>query len=112
MGFLKKLFGGGSDDDSASSGDGFFIYVQCDRCQERLRLRIIKQHDLNYAGHGYVWHKTIVDGRCFQQMPAIVHFDRNLDVVSEEIEGGHFISKAEFEAPASIPTADIDSADN
>ena len=100
MGFLKKLFGG---DRASSSGgsdkNGFFVYVQCDRCQQKVRLRIIKQHDLNYSGDGFVWHKTIVDSRCFQQIPAVVHFDRNLNMVSQDIDGGHFITEAEFEQP-------------
>jgi len=100
MGFLKKLFGGGSGSSSGSSDkDGFFVYVQCDQCQQKVRLRIIKGHDLNYSEDGYVWHKTIVDSRCFQQIPTVVHFDRNLNMISQDIDGGHFITKAEFEQP-------------
>jgi hypothetical protein len=98
MGFLKKLFGGGNNSASnASDKDGFFIYVQCDRCEKRVRLRILKQHDLNYTDDGFVWHKTIVDSRCFQHIPAVVHFDRSLNVLNQEIDGGHFITRAEFE---------------
>jgi hypothetical protein len=98
MGFLKKLFGGGDGGaPSSSDKDGFFVYVQCDRCQAPVRLRINRQHDLNYSDDGYVWRKTIVDSRCFQQIPTVVHFDRSLNVISQEIEGGHFISQSEYE---------------
>ena len=102
MGFLKKLFGGGSEGGSSDAGqDGFFVYVQCDHCQKKVRLRIIKGHDLNFAGDGFVWHKTIVDSRCFQQIPAVVHFDRNLNMTNAEISGGHFITKEEYDQPES-----------
>jgi hypothetical protein len=106
MGFLKKLFGGG---DSSSSGrgdsDGFFLYVQCDHCQKKVRLRLNKRYDLNHTGDGYVWHKTIVDSRCFRPMAAVVHFDARLNPSKQEIEGGRFISRAEFEeAEVSKPT--------
>ena len=112
MGFLKKLFGGSGDSGSGSTGDGFFVFVQCNRCQERLRLRIIKQHDLNYSDDGFVWHKTIVDGRCFQQIPVVVHFDRNLNVLSQDIDGGHFITQAEYEQAEVSHATDNESTDD
>lgn len=97
MSFLRKLFGGGESKPTADK-EGFFVYVQCDHCGKQLRLRVQKQHDLNREDGGYVWHKTIVDSRCFRQMPAVVHFDGAYDIVSAEIDGGRFISQAEFEA--------------
>ena len=111
MSFLKRLFGGGSDSSSNNSGsDGFFVYVQCDRCEKRVRLRINKHHDLNRTDDGFVWRKTIVDSRCFQQIPTVVHFDRSFTIVSEEIDGGHFISQAEYDLAEVSRGTDTDSA--
>jgi len=99
MGFLKKLFG---SEDSNRSGkadpEGFFVYVQCDRCEAKVRLRINKQYDLSPTGDGYEWHKTIVDSRCFQRIPTVAHFDRDLNMTHADIQGGHYISFEEYEA--------------
>jgi hypothetical protein len=100
MSFLKKLFGG--DDSSRSSREddqGFFLYVQCDHCGAKVRLRVHKQHDLNYSDEGYVWVKTIVDSRCFRPMHTVVHFDSKYRVTGSELEGGRYISREEYEAP-------------
>lgn len=98
MGFLSKLFGGKNQPEKTNSdSSGFFFYVQCDNCGMKVRLRILKQYELNYSGDGYVWHKTIIDSRCFQEIPTVVHFDRNYNVTNADINGGHQISKEEFE---------------
>jgi hypothetical protein len=99
MGFLKKLFGG---DQSGSAGDadpdGFFLYVRCDNCGKGVRLRVDRKHDLNLADGGYVWHKTVVDSKCFRPIPTVVHFDGNYNVTHSDIEGGQYISKEEYES--------------
>ena len=100
MSFLKRLFGGEDSNRSGrSDDDGFFLYVQCDNCTAKVRLRVHKQHDLNYTDDGYVWVKTIIDSRCFQPMHTVVHFDRSYQIVSYELEGGRYISREEYEAP-------------
>jgi len=109
MSFLRKLFGSGEptrprDEDS----EGFFVYVQCDNCGQALRLRIHKHHDLNYAEDGYVWHKTIVDSRCFRPMTTVAYFDSRYQLTKAEIEGGRFISQAEFEAHKASRAGDKD----
>ncbi len=100
MGFLKRLFGGeGSSKGQSPDSDGFFFYVQCDNCGKKVRLRILKQYELNYSDGGYVWHKTIIDSRCFREIPAVVHFDSNYHVTNADINGGRQISLEEYEAP-------------
>lgn len=98
MGFLKRIFG---SDDSKKSGkadaEGFFVYVRCDQCGEKVRLRIHKQYDLIPSDDGYKWHKTIVDSRCFQRIPTVANFDRSFNLVNADIQGGRFISKEEYE---------------
>lgn len=98
MGFFKKLFGGSKPKVSGSDSDGFFFYVQCDHCGKKVRLRILKQYELNFSDDGYVWHKTIVDSQCFREIPAVVHFDRSYNVTNADISGGHQITREEFEA--------------
>ena len=93
LNFFRKLFGLGEP-----SGDphGIFFYVQCDRCGATVRLRVHKMHDLNREGAGFVWRKTIVDSRCFKPMPTTVTFDNHYQVTHEEIEGGRYVTEAEY----------------
>lgn len=109
MSFLKRLFGG--DDakrSSDSGGQGFFLYVRCDNCGAKVRLRVHKQHDLNSTDDGFVWMKTIIDSRCFQPMHTVVHFDRSYHMVNHELEGGRYISREEYEAPDVSQTTEPD----
>jgi hypothetical protein len=109
MSFLKRLFSGeGSSKGQSSDSDGFFFYVQCDNCGKKVRLRILKQYELNNSGNGYVWHKTIVDSRCFREIPTVVHFDSSYNVSSADIQGGHQISREEYEAPEVSRPSDND----
>ena len=111
MGFLKRLFGSGQS--SYEDKQGIYLYVACDHCGSRLRVRVDKQHDLNRESGGYVWHKTIVDSKCFRPMSTVVRFDRNYEVVEAEIEGGHYLTPAEYEADAEIePEADRTAEDS
>ena len=105
MGFLKKLFGGSDHPEQPSSKSntysdpqGVYFYVQCDRCGAPVRLRADKQHDLLNEGGGYTWHKTIVDNRCFRPMPTVVTLNANYEVTAQEITGGHYITREEYEA--------------
>ncbi len=72
--------------------------MRCDRCGTAVRLRADKQYDLMNEDGGYVWHKTIVDNRCFRPMPTVVTLNAAYEVVNQEIEGGHYISEEEYEA--------------
>ncbi len=105
MGFLKKLLGGSDRPESKSSPSasnadpqGVYFYVQCDRCGAPVRLRADKQHDLLNEGNGYTWHKTIVDNRCFRPMPTVVTLNANYEMTAQEITGGRYITREEYEA--------------
>ncbi|MEZ4516053.1 MAG: hypothetical protein R3C44_04165 [Chloroflexota bacterium] len=97
MGFLKTLFGG-KDQSPKKYVDkqGVYFYVQCDNCGTPVRIRADKTYDLANEGDGYVWHKTIVDNRCFRQMPTVVHLNNQYEMVAHEITGGHYISEEEY----------------
>jgi uncharacterized Zn finger protein len=97
MGFLKKIFGGG-EKKSAEYVDtrGVYFYVRCDNCGTIVKLRADKEYDLSRQDDGFVWHKTIVDNRCFRSIPTVVLLDGNYEVVSAEISGGKYVTEEEF----------------
>ncbi len=106
MGFLQRLFGGKKNKKPYVDTRGIYFYAQCDRCGSVVRLRADKEYDLNRESGGFVWHKTIVDNRCFRPMPAVVHLDTGYKVTQQTIENGRFITQEAYEAaqqPAGEP---------
>lgn len=98
MGFFKKLFGGEKKSSKYVDTRGVYFYVSCDHCGTITRVRADKEYDLIREGNGFVWHKTIVDNRCFRPIATVVNLDGNYQVSSEEISGGVFVSEAEYSA--------------
>lgn len=102
MGFLKKLLGDNTTGSRPAKGSadpqGVYFYVQCERCGTPVRLRADKQYDLVNEGGGYVWHKTIVDNRCFRPMPTVVFLNAAYEMVSHEISGGRYITPEEYDS--------------
>lgn len=99
MGFFKKLFGSGeSKPQEYVDKTGIYFYVQCNNCGSRLKVRADKQHDLLNEGGSYTWHKTIVDSKCFRRMETVVNLDSQYNVISYELNGGKFLTQAEYEA--------------
>lgn len=111
MGFWKRLWGG-SDKKSAPPVDpqGIYLYVRCDNCGAVVRVRADKQFDLQQADSGFVWHKTIVDSRCFRRMTTVVTFNRHYEAAQAEIQGGRYVTEADYQAylqpPAAPPSED------
>ena len=62
MGFLEKLLGRGGEI-QPSDPHGIYVYVQCDNCGEKLRIRADKRHDLmrNYQTDELIWKKEIME---------------------------------------------------
>lgn len=106
MGFWKRLLGG-SDKRAAPPADpqGIYLYARCDHCGAVVRVRADKQYDLLQAESGYVWNKTIVDSRCFRRMTTVVTFNRQYQVVQAEIQGGRYVTEADYQAYLQPPTA-------
>ncbi len=99
MGFLRKLFGGGENTQKEYvDKTGLYFYFQCNKCGSRVRVRADRQHDLLNEGDGYSWHKTIVDSKCFRRMETVVYLDRNYQVTNYTLEGGKFLTEAQYEA--------------
>ena len=100
MGILKRLAKAFSPQGQGGDQYGIHFYVQCDRCGAVVDARADKRNDLSrqYGGDSaFVWKKEILDDRCFQIMRAEVSFDERYNVLSQEISGGHFITKEEYE---------------
>jgi len=99
MGFLHKL--GGLLSSGKQNDNAIHLYVECDKCGEKLDIRVDKQYDLlpDYEGGGdYFLRKEMMDGTCFTLMYAEVHFDRQYNIIASEVQGGRLISREEFEA--------------
>jgi hypothetical protein len=62
-----------------------------------VRVRADKQYDLIDEGGSFVWHKTIVDNRCFRPMPTVVRFNAAYEMIDHEITGGHYITPEEYD---------------
>lgn len=99
MGFLRWFFGTSKQTppDNPGDPDGVYFYVQCDRCHTTVRVRADRKHDFNQEDGQYVWHKVIVDSKCFQRINTVVHLDSQYNIVNADIQGGHYITKAEYE---------------
>jgi hypothetical protein len=90
MGFLKKLFGGGT----SSSGSDFYTFdVTCDRCGETIEGKINISNDLSLDDEGgYFVRKVLIGGgRCFQQVEATFKFDASRKLQDRQISGGNFV---------------------
>ena len=110
MGFLRKLFGGEKEPAKYVDKQGVYFFVRCDNCGTITRLRADKEYDLGREGNGYVWHKTIVDNRCFRPMATVVQLDSNFQPTSEEISGGSFVTEEDYNAFLA-PAANGEAAD-
>jgi len=104
MGLLRRLGSlfsaptGSPDED----GRALWLYVQCEHCGEKIRVRVDKVNDLQQefgedAITGYTLRKDIIGQKCFRMLTAEVRFDRNRKVLSQSIEGGRFITRQEYE---------------
>ena len=101
---LKRALGGGA---SAGRDDGIYLYVRCDRCGDRVRVRLNPTSELQQefsesgdAVRGYFVRKMVVDQRCFRPIEVRLQFDAGRRERSREIDGGTFLTREEFEAPA------------
>lgn len=112
MGFLNKLFGiggqGASSKDSKTiqDGNGLFIFIQCNRCGEKIKLRLRKTDELqrlenNQNGASFFVKKMVMGSNCFNRMESTIEFDARYNVVHSEIENGKLLSVAEFNQDSS-----------
>jgi len=100
MSFIKKfanLFQWMQD----SGAGAHWVYVRCNRCGEKIRTRLNLHNDLSVSYEGgkktYFCRKYLIgDQGCFQQVIVELTFDQNRKVIQREIQGGQFLSAAEY----------------
>lgn len=114
MSFFSKLFGalrGGASRPADDAGrSAFWIYVRCSACGEAVRVRVNREHDLSAefdegsdAPTGYRVHKEIVGRNCFRRIQVDMTFDQQRRVVNQQIRGGTFLTREEYESAAAAP---------
>ena len=90
LGFLRRLFGGGSS--SARSHDGgIYVRVKCNACGEVVQTRINPTSELSQVdeGSGYFVRKVLVGQQCFRPIEVELHYaDLRGTEISREIRGG------------------------
>jgi hypothetical protein len=98
---LKASFSPGR---ASSKDEGIYFYVRCDRCGDRVRVRLNPGTELQQdfaesgAAAGYSVCKMVVDQRCFRPIEVTMRFDAGRRELSREVEGGAFLTREEFEA--------------
>lgn len=109
MGFIANLFKRRSRGDKGyttkDSTNGVWIYVQCDRCGEKIKVRLRTTSELQRRegpdaadGLGEMFvQKTIVGSQCYQRIDVVVDFDARHNVVSSDVKNGKLITVAEYE---------------
>jgi len=90
MGFLNKLFGGGT---TSSNSDFYTFDVVCDRCGETIQGKVNLSNDLSLDDEGsYHVRKVLMgSGRCFQQIEVILKFDTSRQEQDRQVSGGKFV---------------------
>jgi hypothetical protein len=117
------LFGaqpaGGAGSTATETGDVLWIYVECAKCGERLRIRVNKANDLSLASDisdedgdgdggggeddaapssGYILKKEILGNNCPRLMYVRATFDSRRRLLEMTAEGCRLLTRAEYEA--------------
>lgn len=114
MGFwdaFKSALGLGGGAGTGGADRGLYVYVQCNRCQDVVRVRINianevselsdDEDDAELRGDSdarYAITKGVVDARCFRPMRLIVRFDKSRRELERTVEGGTIVDEAAWES--------------
>jgi len=92
MGFLKKLFGGGTP---SSSSDFYTFTLRCDRCGETIEGKVNLSNDLSLDDEGgYHVRKVLMgSGHCFQQIEVSLKYDSSRQLQEKQVSGGRFVEE-------------------
>jgi hypothetical protein len=85
----------------ASQEAAYWLYVQCDRCGEKIRSRVDLYNDLSAiydaSGTSYFCRKILMgQQRCYQKIEVEMWFDARRRLTERKISGGQFISADAF----------------
>ena len=102
MWWLRRLF---ARSPRQEADNALWLHVTCDRCGEVVRVRIDRRYDVasnlldpGEEGPAYTVHKDVVGDRCFQRISVTLGFDRRMNIVERQIQGGQLQAEAELEA--------------
>jgi hypothetical protein len=108
MSFWKKL--GALFSPPTGDSRSLWLYVKCDKCGEILKGRVDLNNDLSvqYDGSGggtsYYCRKVFIgSNRCYRPIEVELRFDKNRQLINNEIKGGEIVCEEDFLAanPAS-----------
>jgi hypothetical protein len=99
---INKIF---TSAPASHTGRALYLYVQCNKCGEKLRARVDVWNELtpDYDGKSddpasYYCRKVLVGEKlCYQPIELKLKFDKKHKLVEKTITGGKFIDEAEFE---------------
>ncbi len=92
---------------SATEGDpqAYWVYAQCEECDEKLRARIDLNNDLSVQygaseqDETFFCRKVLIGSqRCFRPIEVELTFDKQRRLIDRQIHGGHFITQEAYEA--------------
>jgi len=106
VGWLQRLFGSGQKTNTDGDRHGYYVYVRCKRCKEKIKVRVNLANDLAEQLSednsdrivGYTAEKGIVGNNfmCGQTMRLYLTFDTARRPTDQRVEGGAIISAEEF----------------
>ncbi len=104
MGIFKKL-GNVLSGPPSQKDRALYLYVQCDKCGEKLIARVDLWNETTPEFDGkseeavsYHCRKVLIgENRCYNPIELKLSFDKNHKLVEKEIYGGKFIDKEEFD---------------
>ncbi len=100
MNFLKNLFGGGNGQSGEVDGRSFYLYVQPNRCDDVIRVRVDLNNDLsqNDDGSGYWVRKMVSSGnyKC-AQVEVNLYFDNGRRLQEKETQGGQVVTREDYD---------------
>jgi len=112
MNLLKRLFGSGQKNNSASDADeanALIYYVQGHKCGAVTRLRIDKRNDLSRDDDdNFFVRKVVVDSKCYGQVEIELKFDPAYKEVVRDVKGGVFVGREVWEAQRAQETKDAE----
>jgi DNA-directed RNA polymerase subunit RPC12/RpoP len=86
----------------AAHGESMYLYIQCEKCGEKLKVLVKKETDLERVyeeekgGPAYRLIKEAMDSKCFSIITIRAEFDINKNIISRDISNGHFITEEDY----------------
>ena len=101
MWWLRRLF---ARSPRQEADNALWLHLTCERCGEAIRVRIDRRYDVasnlldpGEEGPAYTVHKDVVGDRCFQRISVTLGFDRRMNIVERQIQGGKLRAEAELD---------------